>query len=372
MTLEAFVRASGAVMGLARDSFGVKVGAGAGLASPSGPSPTLAAAVFGSGRAAWAANNESKVVDGQVSALGEQDLAVNADLDSALAAAGVGREQMDAVIAAALADISSLAPATTTPAGQQALVNALAVRLEQTWQALTNGNADASTRAASSAQVAAAYSGLGNYPVGGLAPTLPMSYAGAMSPLGAMSPMQTMPMLAAESMAANQAALSAAQAASVQQQSASNGGGQTATLTSGTKSTSEVNAVIQRAMKERGVPYSWGGGGTSGPTLGLPGTSGANTVGFDCSGLVRYAYWPYVHLPRDTYGQINVGTTVSPTDIHAGDLIFSNFGENDKTGPGHVQLAISHTQVVEAPYPGTNVRVTGIAPGTIVVKRILS
>jgi peptidoglycan DL-endopeptidase CwlO len=382
MLLDVFVRASGAAMGLARDSFGLNVGLGAGVGSASGPAPMLAAAVSGSGRAAGAFNSASNVVDGQVSALGEQDLAANSGLAGALAAAGAGRDQMDAVIAAALADITRLAAATSTPAGQQALVNALTLRLEQTWQVLTNGGADASTRAASSAQVAAAYSGVGSYPVGGLAATSPMATMapmGAMSPMAALSPMQGMPMLSAQTMAANQAAVSeATQLASMQQLAASttsnpsNSTDKTATLTSAIGATTdagEINTVIQRAMKELGVPYSWGGGGAAGPSRGIG--SGANTVGFDCSGLVQYAFWPYVHLPRDTYGQINVGTTVSPSGIQAGDLIFSYFGEGGIPGPGHVQLAISHTQVVEAPYTGADVRVTGVAPGQIVVKRIL-
>jgi SLT domain-containing protein len=137
---------------------------------------------------------------------------------------------MNAVIGAALGDINGLAAATTTPAGQQALVHALAGRLEQTWQALTNGHADASTRAASSAQLAAAYSGISSYPGGRPAPTWPMA---TMAAMGAVSPMQNMSMLAAPSIAANQAALSgAAQLSSAQQQSASNSNGQSATLTS--------------------------------------------------------------------------------------------------------------------------------------------
>jgi hypothetical protein len=233
-------------MGLARDSFGIGVGADTARASTAGPSPALAAAVCGSGRAVSAANEESNVVDGHVSALGEHDLAVNAGLESALAAAGAGRDQMDAVIAAALADVNSLASAATrTVAGQLAVVNALAVRLEQTWQALTNGHADASTRAASSARVAVAYSGFGNYPVGGLAPTSPMSYTGAMSPMAAMSPMQTMPTLAAASMAANQATLAQAEQAASMQQSRSNSGGQRATLT---------GAVTDRGSPAAAIP----------------------------------------------------------------------------------------------------------------------
>jgi hypothetical protein len=159
---------------------------------------------------------------------------------------------MDAVIGSAVADVNRLAAATGSLAGQLALVNALTVRLEQTWQTLINGNAHASTHAASSAQVAAAYGGVGGYPVGGLAATVPMSYTGAtspmgtMSPMGAMSPMGELPMLTAASMAANQAALSGAQAASMQQ-STSNNVGERATLTS---------SITDRGSPAAAIPVS--------------------------------------------------------------------------------------------------------------------
>jgi cell wall-associated NlpC family hydrolase len=172
-------------------------------------------------------------------------------------------------------------------------------------------------------------------------------------------------------MAGNQAAVSGAQqAASAQQQSASNSGDPSAAHSSATSSSTEVRTVVQRAMKQIGMPYSWGGGGLNGPSLGNH--QGAHIFGFDCSGLVQYAYAPYVGLPRDTYGQIGVGYTVlRRSDIQAGDLIFSNFGEGGKPGPGHVQLAISSTKVVEAPHTGDHVKESSIPTGHIVVKRIL-
>jgi hypothetical protein len=207
MDLEALVRAAGNVMGSARDSFGLGTGAGAGSTSTLGPSPALALADSWSGQAASAFNDARNVVNEHVTALTQQNLATTSDLASALNAAGTGRAQMGTVIDAALADITSLAPSTTTLAGRQAVVNTLASRLEQTRQALTNGNADASTRAASSAQIAAAYNGLGNSAHGGLPP------AGATSPLqnlsmmpAAMMPAAMMPaaMMPAASMASMQ------------------------------------------------------------------------------------------------------------------------------------------------------------------------
>ena len=373
MSLEIFVRASGAVMGLARDSF--SLGQAGGSGSATGPLSTLtAAAVSGSGQAVSAFNNESGVMVGQLSALGEQDLAASSDLTSALAAAGAGHDQMQTVIAGAVGDINRLAAATTTPAGRQALLNALTLRLEQTWQTLTNGNADASTRAASSTQTAAAYSAVGTTSGTVAAPTAATTAAHSTSAASAST--QNTAMSAATMAAANQAVLSeATQLASLQQlpttaQPTTTNTTHT-TLSHAATDSSQVKAVISRAMKELGVPYSWGGGGPSGPTYGLAGTSGQNTRGFDCSGLVQYAYWPYIHLPRDTYAQVDIGQRVSRSHIQAGDLIFSNFGEDGVPGPGHVQLAISSTQVVEAPHTGAYVQVSAIPTGQVVVKRIL-
>jgi cell wall-associated NlpC family hydrolase len=72
----------------------------------------------------------------------------------------------------------------------------------------------------------------------------------------------------------------------------------------------------------------------------------------------------------DTYSQIKDGVPVPPGQVRAGDLIFpmSSFGEGGKSGPGHVQMAISGTQVVHAPTTGDVVRVTGM-PGQYIARR---
>jgi Transglycosylase SLT domain len=229
MDLEALVRAAGNVMGLARDSFGLGMGTGAGSMSTLGPSPALALDSW-SGQAASAFNDARNVVNEHVSALTQQNLATTSDLESALNAAGTGRAQMGTVIEAALADITSLAPSTTTFAGRQAVVNALASRLEQTRQSLTNGNADASTRAASSAQIAAAYNGLGNSPSGGL----PLA--------GATSPLQNMSMMPAAMMPA--AMMPAASMASMQQLAS--------TPFNGDGSTNGNHAILTSAITQNG------------------------------------------------------------------------------------------------------------------------
>ncbi|TDD08487.1 peptidoglycan endopeptidase [Nonomuraea diastatica] len=46
--------------------------------------------------------------------------------------------------------------------------------------------------------------------------------------------------------------------------------------------------ALAAAARWLGTPYSWGGGGLDGPSRGID--QGANTVGFDCSALTRYAW----------------------------------------------------------------------------------
>jgi cell wall-associated NlpC family hydrolase len=107
------------------------------------------------------------------------------------------------------------------------------------------------------------------------------------------------------------------------------------------------------ALTQRGKPYVWG-------------AKGPNS--FDCSGLTQWA-WAHagVRLGPDTYSQVQQGVPVAPGDVRAGDLIFpkSSF---DSRGPGHVQLAISPTEVVHAPESGDVVRVVPM-PGSFVARR---
>lgn len=52
------------------------------------------------------------------------------------------------------------------------------------------------------------------------------------------------------------------------------------------------SAIVAAAQHYAGTPYSWGGGNTKGPSLGIyqsPSLDGSHIVGFDCSGLVIYA-----------------------------------------------------------------------------------
>jgi peptidoglycan DL-endopeptidase RipB len=103
-----------------------------------------------------------------------------------------------------------------------------------------------------------------------------------------------------------------------------------------------IEYVIRRAGSQMGVPYSWGGGSLEGPSKGVG--DGANITGFDCSGLMRYAFAGVgVLIPRFSGDQYNAGRHIPPNEARRGDLIF--YGPN---GTQHVTLYLGNGQMLEA------------------------
>jgi cell wall-associated NlpC family hydrolase len=122
-----------------------------------------------------------------------------------------------------------------------------------------------------------------------------------------------------------------------------------------------AKGAISAAQSQIGVPYSWGGGTPAGPGRGID--RGANTVGFDCSSLMQYAWSKAgVKLPRTTYQQIKIGQAIgSIAQARPGDLLFPH--------PGHVQMYLGNGQVIEAPFTGGNVRVTAARKKYVAIRR---
>ena len=82
-----------------------------------------------------------------------------------------------------------------------------------------------------------------------------------------------------------------------------------------------ADVVVARGLSQRGVPFSWAGGGVNGPSRGTG--TGAMTVGFDASGLMQYAYaGAGIKLPRSSGQLYRVGQKVLPQQARKGDLIF--------------------------------------------------
>jgi len=123
-----------------------------------------------------------------------------------------------------------------------------------------------------------------------------------------------------------------------------------------------VETVVNRAMSQLGVPYSWGGGNASGPTVGVRDGGVADSfgdyakVGFDCSGLILYAFaGAGIALPHYTGYQYTSGRQIPLADIQRGDIIF--YGPNASE---HNALYIGDNKMIEAPQSGDVVKVSAL------------
>ena len=102
-----------------------------------------------------------------------------------------------------------------------------------------------------------------------------------------------------------------------------------------------TDIVVQRGLSQRGVPFSWAGGGVTGPSRGKG--SGATTVGFDASGLMQYAYaGAGLKLPRSSGEMYRTGQKVLPQQAQRGDLIFYGPG-----GTESVAMYLGNNQMLE-------------------------
>ncbi|MDI3315031.1 MAG: NlpC/P60 family peptidoglycan endopeptidase RipA [Mycobacterium sp.] len=112
--------------------------------------------------------------------------------------------------------------------------------------------------------------------------------------------------------------------------------------------------VIRRGMSQIGVPYSWGGGNAAGPSRGIG--SGADTVGFDCSGLILYSFAGVgIKLPHYSGDQYKLGRKIPSAQMRRGDVIFYGPG-----GSQHVTLYLGNNQMLEAFDTGVPVRVAPV------------
>jgi peptidoglycan DL-endopeptidase RipB len=118
-----------------------------------------------------------------------------------------------------------------------------------------------------------------------------------------------------------------------------------------------IEYVIRRGGSQMGVPYSWGGGKPTGPTTGVD--SGANTVGFDCSGLTQFSFAGVgVLIPKYSGDQYNTGRKVPVSQAKRGDLLFWGPG-----GSQHVALYLGGGQMLEASGSAGKVTVSPVRRG---------
>jgi peptidoglycan DL-endopeptidase RipB len=118
-----------------------------------------------------------------------------------------------------------------------------------------------------------------------------------------------------------------------------------------------IEYVIRRGASQMGVPYSWGGGKPSGPSTGVD--SGANTVGYDCSGFTQFAYAGVgVLIPKYSGDQYNTGRKVPVSQAKRGDLLFWGPG-----GTQHVAMYLGGGQMLEASSNAGKVSVSPVRRG---------
>jgi cell wall-associated NlpC family hydrolase len=108
--------------------------------------------------------------------------------------------------------------------------------------------------------------------------------------------------------------------------------------------TQAAAVAVNYARSQIGTPYHWGGNG--------PNQNG----GWDCSGLTKASYDAAgIQLPRTAQTQYNTGPQLpAATTPQPGDLIF--YGDS-ATAINHVGMAISSTQIIDAPNEGQLVRI---------------
>ena len=105
-----------------------------------------------------------------------------------------------------------------------------------------------------------------------------------------------------------------------------------------------AHAAFEAAHKELGVPYLYGGESPQ--------------AGFDCSGLMQWAYHQVgVNLPRVADQQFTVGTSVGVNDLKEGDLVFFRIGGGDVD---HVGMYVGNHMFLEAPRTGEVVQMADL------------
>ncbi len=103
--------------------------------------------------------------------------------------------------------------------------------------------------------------------------------------------------------------------------------------------------ALSIAERYLGVPYRWGGASPA--------------SGFDCSGLVSYAYAQLgIGLPHSAAAQYSLLPHVPAAQLEPGDLLFF---EPEAGGPGHVGIYAGGGLFVEAPHTGAVVQLTPVA-----------
>ena len=116
-------------------------------------------------------------------------------------------------------------------------------------------------------------------------------------------------------------------------------------LVAGVQVSSATQDMLAQAMSALGTPYVWGG---------------ASEGGFDCSGLVVWAYQQVgVSVPRTAAEQFNATARIEQADLLPGDLVFFK----NTSGPGitHVGIYVGDGHMLNAPAQNEVVQIESIS-----------
>jgi len=109
--------------------------------------------------------------------------------------------------------------------------------------------------------------------------------------------------------------------------------------------------AVGAARSQLGVPYAYGDE--------IPG------VGFDCSGLIQWAYEQAgITLPRTSQAMwaSMKNRRVPLNAVQEGDLLFTGGSDGSASSPGHVAMMVNNHQLIQAPYTGRDVSISGYDP----------
>ena len=142
------------------------------------------------------------------------------------------------------------------------------------------------------------------------------------------------------------------------------GGSSSAAPSGGSWTPAKGRAAVQRAMRYLGWPYSWAAGNAFGPTYGVsePGAAwnDSNIRGFDCSGLMMYAWGrSWVHYSATQYSQAG-SYHPSIDQLMPGDLVFWSPGNGTVSGISHEAMYIGGGNVIQAPQSGDVIKITNV------------
>jgi cell wall-associated NlpC family hydrolase len=115
-----------------------------------------------------------------------------------------------------------------------------------------------------------------------------------------------------------------------------------------------AGGAVAAAERALGTPYVWGAAGPPGPS-----------GGFDCSGLVMWAYAQVgISLPHFSGAQYADTIHIPMSALAPGDLVF--FADPNQ----HVAMYIGGGDIIEAPYTGAFVHIVPMYSGFVLASRV--